>query len=117
MTRIALVTGGSRGIGAAIVARLAADGARVIAPPRAELDLARRESIEAWLKANREPVDVLVNNAGVNVLGSADEIGAADLDAVLDVNLVAPLLLTAGLAKGMRERRWGRVVNMASVWA
>ena len=61
----ALVTGGSRGIGHAIVARLRVDGFEVVAPSRSDLDLARPESIQTFLARDRQ-FDVLVNNAGIN---------------------------------------------------
>lgn len=137
--RVALVTGGAVGIGAAIADRLAASGCEVIV---ADLDLAaaqrcaerllakrarastlaidvgRRESIEAACAHIAETFgrcDVLVNNAGI-----AKTIPFADYpfehwQAVLDVNLSGPLLLAQKLAPLMRQQRWGRIVNVASV--
>jgi 3-oxoacyl-[acyl-carrier protein] reductase len=114
--RTALVTGASRGIGAAIADVLRREGARVLAPPRTELDLSSEASLENFLAALREPVDILVNNAGVNRLGALDEIGRDDMREVLQVNLGAPLRLIRGLSGGMKERRYGRIVNLSSVW-
>ena len=90
---------------------------RVLSPDRTALDLSSPASIDAWLARLDEPVDLLVNNAGLNILGASSEISAKDLGDVLGVNLVAPLRLTAGIAQGMKTRRSGRIVNMASVWA
>ena len=115
--RVAVVTGASRGIGAAIAATLRDGGATVLAPSRQELDLASAESIAGWLAKLTTPVDILVNNAGINRLGASHEIGIADLETTLRINLAAPLALAAGLAAGMKSRRYGRIVNVASIWA
>jgi 3-oxoacyl-[acyl-carrier protein] reductase len=88
----------------------------VLAPPRSELDLSSGTSIEAFLAGLQEPVEILVNNAGVNRLGALEEIGRDDFREVLQVNLEAPLRLIRGLAGGMKERRYGRIVNLSSVW-
>jgi NAD(P)-dependent dehydrogenase (short-subunit alcohol dehydrogenase family) len=115
--RTALVTGGSRGIGAAVVTRFKALGAAVLAPPRAELDLADEASIAAYLASLEAPVDILVNNAGVNWPQRLEELDDACLDDTLSVNLAAPARLARGLAPGMAERGYGRIVNVSSVWA
>ncbi len=112
--RTALVTGASRGIGAAIARRLSRD-MRVLSPGRSELDLASPASIDAYLKT-APGVDVLVNNAGINLLRRVEDIEASALEAMLAVNLRGPLLLAAGLAAGMRRRRRGRIVNISSIW-
>lgn len=114
--RRALVTGASRGIGAAIAAKLREEGAEVLAPPRGELDLSNNSSIDGYLAALRQPVDIVVNNAGINPLGGITEVCACDLQAVLQVNLVAALRLVAGLAPRMKTRRYGRVVNLSSIF-
>jgi 3-oxoacyl-[acyl-carrier protein] reductase len=115
LRRTALVTGASRGIGKAIAGRLAARGMRVLRPGRSELNLASPASVRAWLAVPRQ-VDVLVNNAGINILKDLDEIDEASLQAMLAVNLNAPLALAAGLSKGMKKRRWGRIINISSIW-
>ncbi len=115
--RIALVTGASRGIGKAIAARLQRGGARVLTPPRHELDLSSNPSIDAYLAALQEPVDILVNNAGISRLGSATEASDRDIQDTLQINLVAPLRLVRGLAPGMMERHYGRIVNISSIWS
>lgn len=115
--RTALVTGASRGIGAAVAARFAALGAAVLAPPRAELDLNEADSIAAYLERLETPVDILVNNAGVNWPQPLTELDDDRLDETLRVNLAAPARLARGLAPGMAERGYGRIVNVSSVWA
>ena len=115
--RTALVTGASRGIGAAVAARFAALGAAVLAPPRAELDLNDSGSIAAYLERLETPVDILVNNAGVNWPQPLAELEDEQLDETLRVNLAAPARLARGLAPGMVARGYGRIVNVSSVWA
>jgi len=115
--RRALVTGASRGIGKAIAARLQRGGAKVLTPPRQELELLSNASIDSYLAALSEPVDILVNDAGINRLGSAVEASDGDIQDTLQINLVAPLRLVRGLAPGMMERRYGRIVNISSIWS
>lgn len=114
----ALVTGGARGIGAAIVARLEAAGYKVIAPPRATLDLASPASIDAYLAAEgKEHVDILVNNAGINTLRAIPDIDATVWGEMVQVNLSSALRLTQAFAPAMARRGWGRILNMVSIFA
>jgi 3-oxoacyl-[acyl-carrier protein] reductase len=116
--RTVLLTGGARGIGAAIAARRRADGDEVVAPARQALDLADPGSIEAFLaRAGGLPVDVLVNNAGINVLRPIPEIDAATWQSMLQVNLTSALRLTQAFAPGMAARGSGRILNVASIFA
>ena len=113
----ALVTGESRGIGAAIAARLQTEGCRVLRPTRELLELSSEESIETFLSGLSGRVDIVVNNAGINRLGSLDEIPSGDFEEVLRINLLAPFQLVRGVAKGMKARRYGRIVNVSSIWS
>jgi 3-oxoacyl-[acyl-carrier protein] reductase len=114
--RVALVTGASRGIGRAVAARFEALGARVLAPSRAELDLADPASADRYLARLDQPIDILVNDAGVNRLAGLAETDDDLLRETLEINLIAPLRLARALAPAMAERGWGRVVNITSVW-
>jgi 3-oxoacyl-[acyl-carrier protein] reductase len=114
--RVALVTGASRGIGRAVATWFEALGARVLAPSRAELDLADPASADRYLARLDQPIDILVNDAGVNRLAGLAETDDDLLREMLEVNLIAPLRLARALAPAMAERGWGRVVNITSVW-
>lgn len=125
--RLALVTGGTRGIGAAIADRLAADGARVIITSRTAhassahrhiaVDFNDRAAVETFAASlATEPIDILVNNAGINRIAPFTELPAADFDEILDVNLRAAYLCCRAVVTGMRARRWGRIVSLSSVF-
>ena len=119
-TRTALVTGGARGIGAAIVAELARRGVRVLAPTRQELDLADPASVEAYIvrqKETGEPIDILVNNAGINFINPIEKISQEMWLQTFQVNLHSPFRLTQAFAPGMQDRNWGRIINISSVFS
>ncbi len=133
--KVALVTGGGQGIGAAICRRLAEAGAKVgvfdvhagqaerLAREVGGLGLAGDVTSEAdidtavdELQSHAGPVDILVNNAGI--VGTAArlwELAKSDLEQVLAVNLVGPFLFCRAVVPGMRERKYGRIVNIASI--
>jgi 3-oxoacyl-[acyl-carrier protein] reductase len=115
--KTALVTGASRGIGKAIAEQLKKDGVRLLVPSRKELDLLSNRSIDLYLKALTEPVDILVNDAGINRLGDFAVFSDADLEDTMRINLIAPIRLTRGLMPGMMKRKYGRIVNISSIWS
>jgi NAD(P)-dependent dehydrogenase (short-subunit alcohol dehydrogenase family) len=113
----ALVTGASRGIGAAIAVCLQGQGIRILSPSSKALDLSSSDSIDAYLSALTDTVDIVVNNAGINRLGSIDEISMNDFEEIVQINLLGHFRLTQGLVKGMKTRRYGRIVNISSIWS
>jgi NAD(P)-dependent dehydrogenase (short-subunit alcohol dehydrogenase family) len=113
----ALITGASRGIGATIAARLQSEGIRVLSPLSKALDLSSSVSIDRYLSTLTQPIEILVNNAGINRLGSIDEISSTDFEDVIQINLLGHFRLTQGLVKGMKARRYGRIVNISSIWS
>jgi len=115
--RTALVTGASRGIGAAIAAQLEQDGCRVLTPSRSEMDLTSSSSVERYLANLNEAVDILVNNAGVNQIAALGELDLTNVTSTLQVNLLAAFQLTQSLSKGMQKRKYGRIVNISSLWS
>jgi len=111
-----LLTGASRGIGQAIAERLRQDRSfNLICPSHNELDLASRDSIKRFLK-QAPSIDIIINNAGINLLKSLEEIDDESIDKTLSVNLVAPLKLVSGLVGHMKKNNWGRIVNISSIW-
>jgi NAD(P)-dependent dehydrogenase (short-subunit alcohol dehydrogenase family) len=116
MKRTVLITGGSRGIGAAIAEQFRAHGHEVIVPSRSELELASAESVEAFLSREGErPVDILINNAGINILKSIRDLDASTFQTMLQVNLTSSVRLTQAFLPGMQARQWGRVLGISSI--
>jgi NAD(P)-dependent dehydrogenase (short-subunit alcohol dehydrogenase family) len=133
--KVALITGAGRGIGAAIARRLAAAGARVgvfDVHGDAALAIAREidgialagdvthefdiESALVQLAKQAGTVDILVNNAGIiGKVGPIRDISRDDLEQVLATNLVGPFLLSRAVVPAMLARRFGRIVNVASI--
>ncbi len=138
--RVALVTGGGRGIGRAIATRLAEGGAKVAISYRAndaaaeetanrvretgaecELfkgDVATTEDVEALVKGIGEAfgsVEILVNNAGTSRDNILLRMKDAEFDEVLATNLRGTYLCTRAVLRGMVRARWGRIVNVSSV--
>lgn len=113
-----LVTGGSRGIGEAIAAKFIQEGYEVFAPTRAELDLLDDSSINTFINNYIDIYfSVLINNAGINPINFLEDITALDLEQTLQVNLKAPIKLIQGLIKKMKEQRYGRIINISSIWS
>jgi 3-oxoacyl-[acyl-carrier protein] reductase len=136
---VALVTGASRGIGAAVALTLAELGAAVAVNYRERADDA--EAIVARIKAGGGraiavaadvsqaasvaglvekitsalgPIDILVNNAGVAIVRGVDDLTEDDFDRTIAVNLKSAFLCTQAVLPAMRARKWGRIVNISS---
>ena len=138
-SRVALVTGGTGGIGSAIVKRLARMGHRVATNYRDEAkarkwqeqaraegleilivpgDVANPESAAAMVDAVRSalgPVDILVNNAGITRDTTFHRMSALQWQEVINTNLNSCFNVTRPVIEGMRERKWGRIIQISSI--
>jgi NAD(P)-dependent dehydrogenase (short-subunit alcohol dehydrogenase family) len=138
--RVAVVTGGSSGIGRAMAEALAEAGASVVVVARrrgqldetvsaleaggatgraaaVSADLGEREAVRRAAEEAAEPFgepDILINSAANNIRPPMDELTADDWDRSMAVNLTAPFLLGQRYGPGMAERGWGRIINVAS---
>ena len=113
----ALITGASRGIGAAIREAFLEAGAEVLAPTRTQCDLASLKATRDYLEVLDAEVDILVNCAGMNRLAGLGELEAGFLAEALRIHLETPTMLIRALAPGMQARKWGRILNLSSIWA
>jgi len=112
-----LITGGSRGIGKAIVEMYVRNGYSVTAPTRTELDLLSRDSVKQFIKENEDGFDIIINDAGLNDVNMVGELKENEFDEMIAVNLIAPYMLTNGFIKKMANKQFGRIVNIASIWS
>ncbi len=137
--KICLVTGGSRGIGSAIVAKLASQGAQVIftyinnkaaadklvkehadeiSIKALQMDVSKRKSVNdaiSTIAKEYSSIDVLVNNAGINKPEDFDKITDADWDDVLDVNLKGPFIVIQEALDLLKKSDHGSIINIGSV--
>ena len=131
--RVALVTGSAQGIGLAIVKSLLAKGFKVFGVDVKD----QNEQIDGYGKEFYNPlkfdlsdaeqcrklvkevgrIDVLVNNAAILIENELDDVTDDQFDEIVSTNLRAPFVLSVAASKGMKERKWGRIVNMSSVGA
>ncbi|MFN7264589.1 MAG: beta-ketoacyl-ACP reductase [Phenylobacterium sp.] len=135
MARVAFVTGGTRGIGRAICERLKSDGMKVAAGYSGNEEAAQACARELGVmvvkgnvgsfedcdravravEAELGPVDVLVNNAGITRDGVFHKMSPAQWSDVIRVNMDSVFNMTRQVIEGMREREWGRIVNISSI--
>ena len=137
--RAALVTGGSRGIGAAIVRSLAQAGAAIAVNYRERAseadtlvksiseaggraiaiaaDVSKSDAVAQMVKrvnADLGPIDILINNAGIAITRGVDDLSETDFDQTIAVNLKSVFLCTQAVLPTMRSKGWGRIVNISS---
>jgi 3-oxoacyl-[acyl-carrier protein] reductase len=137
--KVALVTGGSRGIGAAICVALGEAGASVAVNYReradaadalvADLNKAGHRAIAVAADVSQAadvarlvervtsslgPIDILVNNAGIAIVRGVDDLTEDDFDRTITVNLKSAFLCTQAVVPAMRAKKWGRIINVTS---
>ena len=114
--KTAVVTGTAHGIGAGIAAALRADGATVHEVDKADADLSAEAEVADYF-GRLDGVDILVNSAG-GVVGQVgqplEEVTADQWHAVVNANLTTAFLCARAVAPGMKQRRWGRIINISS---
>jgi NAD(P)-dependent dehydrogenase (short-subunit alcohol dehydrogenase family) len=138
--KVALVTGGARGLGLTMATALAEAGADIAISGRSrpacdeaadgiaaatgrralsfEADVTSATDVErlaAGVESALGRIDILINNAGINIRGPLQELSESDWDAVIDTNLKGPWLCARAIGPGMVRRGWGRVINIGSI--
>src|SRR4051812_30152840 len=133
--KVAFVTGGGQGIGEAICRRLAQAGAKVgvfdrnaataqkvalsIGGQAVAGDMTSEADVETAIddvQTQLGPVDILVNNAGITgKAGKLWELSRKEWETVMTVNVIGPVLCCKAVVGGMRERKYGRIINIASI--
>jgi NAD(P)-dependent dehydrogenase (short-subunit alcohol dehydrogenase family) len=140
--KVALVTGGSKGLGKAMARGLAEAGADIVISSRHEnelrpaldeilrdtgrkgkyvvADMSSREEVQKLAQSALEQmgrVDILVNNAGTNLPQAIDQIRDEDWDRIMEINLNSIMVLMRSLVPQMKAHRWGRIIHIASIMA
>ena len=113
--RVAVVTGATRGIGAAAADILEAEGVQVLRVSRGEgVDVTASDAAEQIAGRAPGPVDILVNNAGTSFARPLDDLTDEDWNGLWELHVMASMRLMRAFAPGMAERGWGRIVNVTS---
>jgi 3-oxoacyl-[acyl-carrier protein] reductase len=111
-----LITGASKGIGKAIADLLIDQNTyNVLTPSHHDLNIASKESVRGYC-VKHPNIDILINNAGINILGAVDSIGDDDIDMMLGTNLIGPIALIREVVPFMKASGFGKIINISSIW-
>lgn len=113
-----LLTGASRGIGHSIKEELKnSPDLKIITPTRDELSLDCLNSISNYFSHEENcHIDILINNAGINIVKEIEDIKDDDIKQMMDINLISPLKLAQAVVPHMKKNNFGRIVNISSIW-
>ncbi len=137
--KVAIVTGARRGIGEAIALKLAEQGAKVIVTDISKedcqkvvekietsggeglalkLDVTKEDEIKSVVEGTKEKfgkIDILVNNAGIFIQNNLEEMETSEINKMLDINLRGSIMCIKNVLPGMKEQKYGKIINIASI--
>ncbi len=137
--KVAIVTGARRGIGEAIALKLAEQGAKVIVTDISKedcqkvvekietsggeglalkLDVTKEDEIKSVVEETKEKfgkIDILVNNAGIFIQNNLEEMETSEINKMLDINLRGSIMCIKNVLPGMKEQKYGKIINIASI--
>lgn len=111
------ITGAARGIGQAILKKIKTENYKIVAPTRNELDLNDSVSINRYIDTHKDlKVDILINNAGINLPTWIDELTDENINQHIQINLISPIKLISAFTPYMKKNKWGRIINISSIF-
>ena len=111
------ITGAARGIGESIYKKLKTEKYKIIAPTREELDLSDSISINQYIDTHKDlKIDILINNAGINLPTWIDELTDENINQHTQINLISPIKLITAFVPHMKKNKWGRIINISSIF-
>ena len=116
--KTAFITGASRGIGKAIKEVFERNGYKTVCPTRSELELSSQKSVADYCKKHKDDVfDVIVNCAGINDINQIENVSDEEMNRMIQVDLLSPIMLLRAFVPAMKRQKYGRIVNIGSIWA
>ena len=117
MRKKVLITGASRGIGKSIKDAYEKSGCEVICPTRQEMDLSSGKSIITYLEKLNTPIDILINNAGVNFINNFNNLEFKELEETFQINTLSPYIISKYFIENFFiPQKSGSIINIGSLW-